>query len=160
LTYRKIWSKIISKEVMEMEERLEVVQLVKKHINPQVFWRVLGLGEQKNVLQELFRDICQLYGLSGMELVVDVDPLKYRLTGGGCYSPVERRIYLYKISLMTFLHEVAHMLLGASERKARFWSHKVFYLAFPELYMKNIKEGKFFHSFAIEEIMQFKEGLR
>jgi hypothetical protein len=143
-----------------MREELKVVQLVKRHIDPQVFWRGLSLREQKSVLQELFRDICQLYGLRGMELVVDIDPFKHRLTGGGCYSPIERRIYLYKISLMTFLHEVAHMLLGASERKARLWSHKVFYLAFPELYMKNVQEGKFFHSFAIEEILQFNEGLR
>jgi len=143
-----------------MEERLEVVQLVKKHIDPKVFWRGLSLQEQKSVLQGLFRDICQLYGIRGAELVIDIDPLKHGLTGGGRYSPMERRIYLYKISLMTFLHEVAHMLLGPSERKARLWSHKVFYFAFPKLYMKNIKEGKFFHSFPMEEIMQFSEGLR
>ena len=103
-----------------MREELKVVELVRKHINPKVFWRVLSLQEQKRVLQELFRDICQLYGVKGVELVVDIDPLK----------------------------------------KARLWSHKVFYLAFPELYMKNVREGKFFHSFPIEEIMQFNEGLR
>ncbi len=143
-----------------MREELKVVQLVRKHIDPKVFWRGLSLQEQKRVLQELFRDICQLYGKKGEELVVDLDPHKCRLTGGGCYVPAKKRIYLYKISLMTFLHEVAHMLLGASERKARLWSHKVFYLAFPDLYMKNVQEGKFFHTFPIEEIMQFTEGLR
>jgi hypothetical protein len=138
---------------------LKVVELVRKHINPKVFWRGLSVGEQKRVLQNLFRDICQLYGVRG-ELVIDLDPLKYMLTGGGCYVPSERRVYLYKISLMTFLHEVAHMLLGASERKARLWSHKVFYLAFPRLYMKSAQEGKFHHTIPIEEIMQFNEGLR
>lgn len=139
---------------------LKVVELVRKHINPKVFWRVLSVEEQKQVLQDLFRDICQLYGKKGEELVIDIDPLKYELTGGGCYVPSEKRIYLHKISLMTFLHEVAHMILGPSERKARLLSHKVFYLAFPRLYMKNIKEGKFFHSPPMEEIMQFKEGLK
>jgi hypothetical protein len=143
-----------------MEETLKVVEVVRAHIDPKVFWRVLGEEEQKRVLQELFRDVCQLYGVEGVELAVDLDPHKHKLTGGGCYSPLKRRIYLYKISLMTFLHEVAHMLLGPSERKARLWSHKVFYLAFPKLYMKNVQEGKFFHSFPIEEIMQFSEGLR
>uniref|UniRef100_A0A7C5X495 IrrE N-terminal-like domain-containing protein n=1 Tax=Thermocrinis ruber TaxID=75906 RepID=A0A7C5X495_9AQUI len=138
---------------------LKVVELVRKHIDPKVFWRVLDVREQKLVLQELFRDICQLYGVEGVELVIELDPLKYRLTGGGCYVPLKRRIYLHKISLMTFLHEVAHMLLGPSERKARLWSHKVFYLAFPKLYMKNAQEGKFFHSFPIEEIVQFSEGI-
>jgi hypothetical protein len=157
LTDGKFWLKISFKEVVAM---LKVVQLVRKHIDPKVFWRKLSLKEQKAVFQGLFRDICQLYGVKGVDLVVDIDPLKYNLTGGGCYVPAERRIYLYKISLMTFLHEVAHMLLGPSERKARLWSHKVFYLAFPELYMKNVQEGKFFHSFPIEEVLQFKEGLR
>jgi hypothetical protein len=78
-----------------MREELKVVQLVKKHINPQVFWRRLSLRGQKSVLRELFRDICQLYRVKGVELVVDIDPFKHRLTGGGCYSPIERRIYLY-----------------------------------------------------------------
>jgi len=143
-----------------MEKELKVVELVRKHINPKVFWKVLSVEEKERVLQGLFRDICQLYGKKGVELVIDIDPLKHMLTGGGCYVPSEKRIYLHKISLMTFLHEVAHMLLGPSERKARLWSHKVFYLAFPKLYMKNIKEGKFFHTFPIEEMMQFAEGLR
>jgi len=143
-----------------MREELKVVGLVRRHIDPKVFWRGLSLQEQERVLQGLFRDICQLYGVKGAELVVDIDPLKCGLTGGGCYVPAKRRIYLYKISLMTFLHEVAHMLLGPSERKARLWSHKVFYLAFPKLYMRNVQGGKFFHAFPIEEIMQFAEGLR
>jgi hypothetical protein len=143
-----------------MREELKVVELVRRHVDPKVFWRVLSLGEQERVLQGLFKDICQLYGVRGVELVVDIDPHKHSLTGGGCYVPAQRRIYLYKISLMTFLHEVAHMLLGPSERKARLWSHKVFYLAFPKLYMKNVQEGKFFHSFPIEEVLQFSEGLR
>jgi hypothetical protein len=157
LTDRKFWCEISFKEVVAM---LKVVELVRRHIDPKVFWRKLSLEEQKAVLQGLFRDICQLYGVKGVELVVDIDPLKYNLTGGGCYVSSERRIYLYKISLMTFLHEVAHMLLGPSERKARLWSHKVFYLAFPELYMRNVREGKFFHTFPIEEVLQFTEGLR
>jgi hypothetical protein len=148
------------KEVAVMREELKVVELVRRHIDPKVFWRKLSLREQERVLQELFRDICQLYGVKGADLVIDIDPQKYMLTGGGCYVPAKRRIYLYKISLMTFLHEVAHMLLGPSERKARLWSHKVFYLAFPELYVKNVKEGKFFHSYPIEEVLQFNEGLR
>jgi len=143
-----------------MSRELKVVELVRMHIDPKVFWRVLGLEEQERVLQGLFRDICQLYGVRGAELVVEADPHKHSLTGGGCYVPAQRRIYLYKISLMTFLHEVAHMLLGPSERKARLWSHKVFYLAFPKLYMKSAQEGKFFHSFPIEEVLQFSEGLR
>jgi len=143
-----------------MREELKVAELVRKHIDPKVFWRKLSLREQESVLQKLFRDICQLYGVRGVELVIDIDPFKYMLTGGGCYVPAEKRIYLHKISLMTFLHEIAHMLLGPSERKARLWSHKVFYLAFPKLYMKNVQEGKFFHTFPIEEILQFNEGLR
>jgi hypothetical protein len=138
---------------------MQVVELVKKHIDPKVFWKS-SVEEQEKVLRALFNDICQLYGVEGVEFVVDIDSFKYRATGGGCYSPRERKIYLYKISLMTFLHEVAHMLLGNSEKKARLWSHKVFYIAFPNLYLKNVKERKFFHVLPLEEVEAFNECIK
>jgi len=138
---------------------MQVVELVRKYIDPKVFWK-LPLDSQKQVLQSLFKDVCNLYGVGGVELLVDVNPVMYRMTGGGCYNPLERKIYLYKVSLMTFLHEVAHMLLGHSEKKARLWSHKVFYLAFPRLYLKNVREGKFFHVLPLEEVERFDECLK
>jgi len=138
---------------------MQVVELVKKHIEPKVFWKS-SVEEQEKVLRALFNDICQLYGIDGVSLVIDIDPVKCYRTGGGCYSPRERKIYLYKISLMTFLHEIAHMLLGPSERKARLWSHKVFYMAFPNLYLKNVRERKFFHVLSLEEIEMFNEQLK
>jgi hypothetical protein len=138
---------------------MKVVELVKKYIEPKVFWK-LPVGSQEEILQGLLKDICELYGVSGVRLQVELDPVKYRMTGGGCFVPSEKKIYLYKISLMTFLHEVAHMLFGPSERKARLWSHKVFYCAFPSLYLKNVREKKFFHILPLEEIERFNECLR
>jgi len=146
-------------KIKEEVGAMQVVELVRKYIDPKVFWK-LPLDSQKQVLQSLFNDICNLYGVEGVELLVDVNPVMYRMTGGGCYDPLERKIYLYKVSLMTFLHEVAHMLLGQSERKARLWSHKVFYLAFPRLYLKNVREGKFFHVLPLEEVERFDECLK
>jgi hypothetical protein len=138
---------------------MQVVELVRKYIDPKMFWK-LPVQEQQEVLQKLLGDICELYGVGKVKLQVEIDPVKYRMTGGGCFVPDEKKIYLYKISLMTFLHEVAHMLLGPNERKARLWSHKVFYLAFSDLYLKNVKERKFFHILSLEEVKEFNECLK
>jgi len=138
---------------------MQVVELVRKYIDPKVFWK-LPVEEQQEVLQKLLGDICELYGEDKVKLQVEIDPMKYKMTGGGCFVPSEKKIYLYKVSLMTFLHEVAHMLLGPSERKTRLWSHKVFYLAFPDLYLKNVKERKFFHVLSLEEVKEFNECLK
>jgi len=138
---------------------MQVVELVRKYIDPKVFWK-LSVEEQQEVLQKLLGDICELYRVDKVKLQVEINPMKYKMTGGGCFMPGEKKIYLYKVSLMTFLHEVAHMLLGQSERKARLWSHKVFYLAFPDLYLKNVKERKFFHILSLEEVKEFNECLK
>ncbi len=138
---------------------MKVVELVRKHIDSSHFWK-LSLEEQKEILRRLFDDICKLYEIQGVSLVIDINPFMYQMTGGGCYDRVARRIYLYKVSIMTFLHEIGHMLLGRSERKARMWSHKVFYLAFPALYLKNVKEGRFFHVITLEELERFDECIK
>jgi hypothetical protein len=138
---------------------MQVVELVRKYIDTKTFWK-LPLDSQKYVLHALFKEVCDLYGIDGAELCIDIDQDKYKMTGGGCYIPSEKRIYLFKISLMTFLHEVAHMILGHSERKARLWSHRVFYLSFPDLYMKNVQRGKFFHKVSLEELNSFNECLK
>jgi Zn-dependent M32 family carboxypeptidase len=138
---------------------MQVVELVKRHVDPKVFWK-LPIELQKEVLQNLFTDICKLYDVNDVRLEIKIDPILYCMSGGGCFVPTERKIYLYKISLMTFLHEIGHMLLGPSEEKARLWSHKIFYAAFPKLYMKNVQEGKFFHKIPLEKVEKFNECLK
>ncbi len=138
---------------------MKVAELVRKHVDTKKFWK-LPLDSQQQVLHALFKEICDLYGINDVELHITIDPVKYRATGGGCYDRVARKIYLYKISLMTLLHEIGHVLLGRSERKARMWSHKVFYQAFPELYLKNIREGRFFHVIPLEELERFNECMK
>lgn len=138
---------------------MQVVELVKKHIDTKTFWK-LPLEKQEKVLQDLFADICKLYNIDNAKLEIRIDPVLYHRTGGGCYIGSLKKVCLYKISLMTFLHEVAHMLMGPSEEDARLWSHKVFYLSFPKLYMENVKKGRFFHRFSIEELVQFNKSLK
>ena len=135
---------------------MKVVELVRNYIDTKTFWK-LPLDSQQQVLQNLFKEICDLYGINDVELHIRVHPSMYHMTGGGCYDRVARKIYLYKISLMTLLHEIGHVLLGRSERKATMWAHKIFYYAFPKLYLKNIKEGKFFHVVPVEELEKFNE---
>ena len=139
--------------------KMRVVELVRNYIDTKTFWK-LPLDLQQQVLCALFKDICDLYGIDGVELCIKVDPVMYSMTGGGCYFPSERKIYLYKISLMTFLHEIAHAIMDLSEEKAVLWSHKVFYLAFPRLYMANVRKGRFFHIVSIEDLEKFNECLK
>ncbi len=138
---------------------MQVVELVRKYIDLSHFWKI-SLEEQREILSRLLEDICLLYGIEGVSLEVDIDSIMYRVTGGGCYVPSERKIYLYKISLMTFLHEIGHALLGSSERKVTLWAHKVFYLAFPRLYMENVRRGRFFHVVSLQELEKFNEGIK
>jgi hypothetical protein len=139
--------------------KMRVVELVRNYIDTKTFWK-LPLDSQRQVLQALFKDICDLYGINDAELYIIIDPILYSMSGGGYYVPSERKIYLYKISLMTFLHEVAHAIMGLSEEKAVLWSHKVFYLAFPRLYMANVRKGRFFHIVPIEDLEKFNECLK
>jgi hypothetical protein len=136
----------------------KTVELVRKHINPKQFWKS-DLETQINILKKLFQDLCSLYEIEDASIEIKIDPFFYRMTGGGCVFP-PKRVVLYKVSLMTFLHEFAHLLFGHDEEKTNLWSHKVFYLAFPELYVKNAKESKFFHVVPLEKVMSFTECLK
>jgi len=138
---------------------MQVVGLVRKYIDSSRFWKI-SLEEQKEILSKLLHDICQLYGIEGVSLVVDINSAMYRVTGGGCYVPSERKIYLYKISVMTFLHEVGHLILGQDEWKVMMWSHKVFFLSFPDLYLKNVQKGRFLHAVSLQELEKFNEGIK
>ncbi|MCI4463315.1 MAG: hypothetical protein JHC30_03990 [Caldisericum sp.] len=137
---------------------MKVVELVKRHIDPKTFWKS-SIKEQKQILQSLFTEICKLYGINNVKFEVRINPILYCATGGGCYDPVTKRVYLFKVSLMTFLHEIAH-LLGFDEEEAVLWAHKVFYCAFPKLYLKNVQSGKFFHIVPLEALEKFDECLK
>ena len=51
---------------------MQVVELVRKYIDRKGFWE-LPLDYQKQELKLLFTDICDLCGVDGGELVVDVN---------------------------------------------------------------------------------------
>jgi len=134
---------------------MKTVKIIKKHIDPNVFWK-MDQSEQVKVLKCLLFDLCQLYRLPNVKLEFINDAYAYKVTGGGIYIPDKNKIMLFKISLMTFLHEFAHIFFK-DERRAQLWSHKAFYYSFPKLYLRNVKEKKFFHYFDLKEIQRFNE---
>jgi len=144
-----------------MPKELKTTRVLKK-VFKKTFWK-LPEAEQRKILERMTKRLNSLYGIE-VEISFYPDPLNYRATGGGRYSAEERKIYLYKASLMTFLHEYAHAIHHQKYRNeyrkpeefSILWSHKVFKNFLPRLYKKNIKERKFFHSPAPEEIENFQ----
>ena len=137
---------------------MKTVKIIKKYINPKVFWK-MEKEKQVEILKKLFEELCQLYNIRNIKFEFQDDIRAYKITGGGVYSPKEKKITLFKISLMTFLHEFAHIFFP-DEKRARLWSHKAFYYSFPKLYIKSLNEGKFFHAFDLEAIQKFEENFK
>lgn len=93
-------------------------------------WRG-SLAERRRKIEGLHRDLCGVYGRT-TELVwrsrepVDAD------SGASCYIPAADRIVMSgRPSVVTYLHEFAHALWGASERQACRWSLNLFRRTFP-----------------------------
>jgi hypothetical protein len=121
----------------------------------ETFWRVND-EQKKDMLRRCLYEICRHYGVGPVRIDFVESPIGYRYTGGGVYEP-GIRITLYKLSLMTFLHEVAHHLaysgkIPGGERRAVLWSHRVFYSLFPRQYERSREKGLFFHSPDMAEV--------
>jgi hypothetical protein len=137
---------------------MKVIEIIRKHINPKCFWK-LEQNEQVKILKSLFSDLCQLYNVNDIQFRFVSDRNYYSMTGGGVYNRRNKTITLYKVSLMTFLHEFAHIFFPDEER-ARLWSHKAFWFSFPDVYIRSRLKGKFFHSPSLGEVFNFNENFK
>jgi hypothetical protein len=137
---------------------MKTIEVIRKHIDPRWFWK-LRQDEQVKILKKLFDDLCQLYNISDVQFEFVDDKNYCSLTGGGIYDKRRKTLTLYKVSLMTFLHEFAHIFFP-DEKKARLWSHKAFWFSFPDVYIKSRTNGKFFHSPDLNEVANFNENFR
>jgi len=110
--------------------------------------------QKKKALKGLLNELNKLLKID-VKLIFNLkDRLMYQITGGGRYHPTNRTIYLYKLSFMTFLHELAHVFT-VSEAEARKISHFLFKASLPEKYENARRKKLFFHFLSDEEI---KEG--
>jgi hypothetical protein len=87
----------------------------------------------------------------------DVRYKNSHMFGGGTYVDALKRIILYgNTNLMNILHETRHyiqfnkpskksMTYMEKEEDAREWSCSLYYVCFPDEYMKYVQEGKFLY---------------
>ena len=134
---------------------MKATPIIKRHFRKTGFWRK-NETEQVEILKQALNELNNAYGTNiGLEYFNN--QYFYRLTGGGYFSPSDRKIYLYKISLMTFLHEFAHAI-GYGQTDAVLWSHKVFKEALPVLYRRARNRKLLLHLPDENEIDNFNEN--
>jgi hypothetical protein len=111
-------------------------------------------GDHKEkTLRQLLEELNKILKLD-IKFIFNENKELYYLTGGGRYNPNKRTIYLYKLSLMSLLHEFSHVFT-ASETEAQKMSHYLFKTALPDKY-ENARKKKLFHHFLSDE--EIKEG--
>ncbi len=124
------------------------VKIVRQLIDKKIYRQ--SKQEQEKMLRQTLKDLCNLYGIKEPKLVCDFEnKRKYKQTGGGEYYPADKKICLYKMSIVTFLHEFAHHFqhakkCGNGEEFPRMYSVNVFYAVSPRLFEKAVKNKKIF----------------
>lgn len=104
-------------------------------------WRG-SLSERQTKLRQLNRELAEAYDVKEPQLVFGEMPSADGDSGSSCYLPAVKAIILRgKISIVTYLHEFAHHLLGKDERKACRWSVNLFRRCFPRSWKKLHFEG-------------------
>lgn len=104
---------------------------------------------QKKMLDYALTELCKIYNIEKPNLIVEINKEMYYSTGGGSYCVKTKKIHLYKISIVTFLHEFAHALQyqqkGYSDEEfPRAYSVNIFAVASPNLFWKAVENKKIF----------------
>ena len=92
------------------------------------------LEERKSKLLVFHAELCDLYN-KGTELQFGIisDNAPSGSSGESYYSPMGDAIMIVnKFSVLTYLHEFAHVLFGADQRRATRWSCSLFKEVFPK----------------------------
>jgi hypothetical protein len=89
-------------------------------------WRGTA-AERRAKFRRLHRELCGVYGVRPR--------LTFSAREVACYVPVQDRINLPRLSVVTYLHEFAHTR-GADERQACRWSINLFRRVFPRSFAR------------------------
>jgi hypothetical protein len=84
-------------------------------------------AERRAKFRRLHRELCRVYGVH--------PSLTFSEREVACYVPVQDRINLPRLSVVTYLHEFAHTR-GADERQACRWSINLFRRVFPRSFAR------------------------
>ena len=125
-----------------------VGMLVRKHIIKPKFFRQVD-AEKKLMFMELLRAFNAAF-----DTTITVQFLDAEESAGSNYTPQSDHIQMHGLSVMTFIHEYGHALQHAgvqltrsddAEVDAQEWSHTIFFIAAPHMYLKARDEEKFYH---------------
>jgi len=133
---------------------MKATPIISRYFRKTGFWRKSN-EEKLQVMQNALTELNVVYN-KDVRLVYEHNEFFRLVTGGGRYDSNSNTIYLYRFSLMTFLHEFAHAL-GYNQNDAVIWSHKVFKEAMPVLYQKSLQRGLFIHSPLQDTVDNFQE---
>ena len=96
--------------------------------------------ERQEKFHKLYADLAQAYGIPEPCLMFETDETKD--SGSSAYYPALRTVVLRgRLSVLTALHEFAHVLHGRSERTACRWSINLFARIFPRSFSRCRSEG-------------------
>jgi len=125
------------------------IEAVRNAILTQRFYKQDN-SNKKQIITELFNRLNAIYNTQATLRIDENNNNMYMMTGGGMYNPSNNTIHLFKLSLITFLHEFKHALLKAkgkkqSEIQARGYSISLFYKASERHYNRAVRKGLIFH---------------
>ena len=129
-----------------------VVLAVRKAIKSGLFKKENSIDLKKQVIKDLHIELCRIYELPVIEI-----EYQENYWSVGSYSIDEKKIFLNKTSLVTYLHEFFHYWriekkLKNSEELARGWSISLYFLATPKLCTSAIENGLILHQNKIKDI--------
>jgi hypothetical protein len=97
-------------------------------------------AERRAKFRKLHRQLCRIYGEELRRGNGSLPTLSFSQREVACYIPSQNRINLPTLSVVTYLHEFAHVR-GADERQACGWSINLFRRIFPRSYARCRHDG-------------------
>lgn len=127
-------------ELVTNKEYSDEVIAAMKEFRGKHIWRI-PLDEKIVATQKLFSRLCELYKIEGATLECQLEENAQDSFASRC-TPDTRTVTLVgKYSVITFLHEFAHLAFGASETKAVAWSINLFKIIFPRSFSRLDESG-------------------
>ena len=126
----------------------EVLRALKEFKRAKTFRTTISLGERLTAMQELINKLTTIYAMPPITVTFQENPAFpngiLELLGGGDIAsgmsqalPETREIRMRgRLSLITLLHEFAHLRFGSEELKAQRWAVNLFRKVYPKQFAR------------------------
>jgi hypothetical protein len=143
--------------MFKFENERNAILAVRKTIKSGLFKKDTPIESKREAIETLHKELCEFYNLTYKAIKWDLyrgEFMRY-VNGGGRYNPITKEITLFRLSLVTYLHEFYHFMarekgLINSEPKARGWSISLYFKATPKLCEAAMNKGLIIHQKIIE----------